>query len=246
MNIVAVVIVILIISIHSQSVRALIPARGLTSLEVRAHQMPGNCGVPGSLRKKTEVSSHQLAILWSFGLPGSLRTSKLSSHQIAILSGGHLRSHSGSMRSSDYFRASQVVAVVLRYEDDGPRAVKRVFAVTLVMCLASGSHGSCLAALNGNASSWRSSSNARLVDTSRRSHRPTLRRADLRLLVNSLCFFLVWLLVRPFACGACAVVGSNQRVGRSPLGWCTCVWRAVLRRGGSDRDTFPLLSLTCS
>ena len=41
--------------------------------------------------------------------------------------------------------------------------------------------------------------------------------------------FPVWLRVHPFACGACAFVDSNQRVGRSPAGWCSCVWRAVHR-----------------
>ena len=43
-------------------------------------------------------------------------------------------------------RTSQFVAALLRYEDDGQLAVECVFAVTLVVYLASGSHGSCLAA----------------------------------------------------------------------------------------------------
>ena len=36
--------------------------------ELRAHQMARNCGVPGSLRTKSELSSHQMAH------PGQLRT----------------------------------------------------------------------------------------------------------------------------------------------------------------------------
>ena len=68
--------------------------------------------------------------------------------------------------------------------------VKRVFAVTLVMYLASGSHGSDFVALNGYASSWRTSSMGPLVDTSRRWDRPTLNGADLRFLVGFGSFFL--------------------------------------------------------
>ena len=78
MNTVAVVIVILIISIHSQSVRALNPARGLTSPEWRWRR---------GFDKKSEVRAHQTAVTWSCGLPGSLRTSTLSPHPIALLSG---------------------------------------------------------------------------------------------------------------------------------------------------------------
>ena len=121
----------------------------------------------------------------------------------------------------------QLVADIL-YEDDGPRAVKCVFAVTLLVYLASGSHGPFFAALNGYASSWRTSSMGQLVDTTRRWDRPTLRRADLRVLVGSGSLFLslcVLLAVRPFTCGACAFVDSNQRVGRSLVGWCTCLWK---------------------
>ena len=42
--------------------------------ELRAQQMLEDCGVPGSLRKKSELSSHQMSVLWSCGVPGSLRT----------------------------------------------------------------------------------------------------------------------------------------------------------------------------
>ena len=47
--------------------------------ELRAHQMARNCGVPGSLRTKSELSSHQMAH------PGQLRTKKseLRAHQMA-------------------------------------------------------------------------------------------------------------------------------------------------------------------
>ena len=43
----------------------------------------GNCAVPGSLRKKSELSSHQISIHGICRVPGSLRTSTPSSHQIS-------------------------------------------------------------------------------------------------------------------------------------------------------------------
>ena len=76
---------------------------------------------------------------------------------MAMLSGGHPWSPSGSMKSSDCFRSlalldlvcystsglssrtSQLLGALPRYEDDGQQAVNCVFAVTLVVYLASGS-----------------------------------------------------------------------------------------------------------
>ena len=75
--------------------------------------------------------------------------------------------------------------------------------------------------------------------------RPTLRRADHRVLV-AFCSpvpFTAWLPVLPFGFSACAFVGNtvvgnvNQRVGRSPVVWCMCALQDSAR-GGSGRDHF--------
>ena len=84
-------------------------------------------------------------------------TPHLHADLMAVLSRGHPRSPSGSMRSSGYFRfralldlvcystsglptqTSQLVTALLRCEDDGQRAFKGVFAVALDVYLASGS-----------------------------------------------------------------------------------------------------------
>ena len=70
--------------------------RGPCKREIREHQASeyiyvfpvGSCQFQAykndvSLRKNSELGSHQISILWSCGLPGSLRTSTVSSHQIS-------------------------------------------------------------------------------------------------------------------------------------------------------------------
>ena len=103
-----------------------LPASGSSS-EVRAHQMARKLRSAGFTPQKSELSSHRMAIIWSCGLPGSLRSSTPSSHQMAMLCGGHLWSHSGGMRRSDYFRFLAwcpcfvlfLGAALPRYEDGG-------------------------------------------------------------------------------------------------------------------------------
>ena len=64
----------------SMSMGALIPARGRILL-MRKTPSFTRCGAHRP--RKSKVSSHQMAILWSCGLLGSLRTSMLRSHQIS-------------------------------------------------------------------------------------------------------------------------------------------------------------------
>ena len=163
---------------------------------------------------------------------------------MAILSGGHPRSPSGRAQiTSDllrcwswYFstsslssRTSQLVAVI-RYEDGGPRAVKRVFAVALVMYFTSGSHGPFLAALNGYASSWRTSSMGRLVDNTRRRDR-----------LLSLCGFLFTLSLKVLMRSWTATKESDgpRLVGALVSGG-QCAGEVEV-----TGITFPPLSLTC-
>ena len=74
-------------------------SRGVPSAGFTQHKNPslelvkwlGNCGVPGLLRKKSELNSHQMSMLGSCGVPGSLRTkSTPSSYDMGSISSSPL------------------------------------------------------------------------------------------------------------------------------------------------------------
>ena len=83
------------------------------------------CGVLVSLRTKSELSSHQMAVRWSCGQAGSLCTSALCSHRMARLIGRHPQSPTGR---------AQITSDLLRYwswyliqPHLGPRSSSQLF-----------------------------------------------------------------------------------------------------------------------